>query len=589
MSSGYRIDDNPEAYRMDEERPNDKEKETRSPDGVAPSITPEKSEHVEQSIALNAPTDSQETSAEDLNKKQEPAKKTLDSNTRQEAADQPEATTLPQNQIAQSPLRPDAPQEEAKAASTSMAPPKASDTENPVVSPTRDEDSKTSEPVPPVINVAPTPIHDSEGSDTESRNSKNETHRRRKLYVELTYAAIVTALLFVISEIFVETDAGQHARTATYAFLQWLSPQGWTTDLPITVLNIENLASGYETPVNRERLLEIVHALSEVHAAAIGIDIDFSPTANGFTASRDDPRFFDACIDIAQTTPLYLGVFRTRGLSSEAWLGLPRYQSLAADLRGPPHDPEKLIYMWEGNAHLPSLGFALAHDYMRSRGQNLPVPSHWVRPFIEYDEDETSALGEKEVGLRLVNYGQALRMKLESVRATHFESIMDTYQSFEGKIVIIGDSPSGGYRLIEDSFRTPNGDRIPGVLFHASAAYTYALHPLWELKHWTRNALDLVLAVPFFLLVLVKYSLGSNTQKESDVSEHWVSVELGLLLLCELLTLILGVTLLFELNVMWLEFLVAMIGLGLHPYLARKLEKGKRAPTSRPDSSSPSA
>jgi CHASE2 domain-containing sensor protein len=399
--------------------------------------------------------------------------------------------------------------------------------------------------------------------------------RRWKLILDLTYAAIVTILLFVVSEVFVETNAGQAARTGTYAFFQWVSPKGWTDELPIIVLNIENLAGGITTPTDRRALLEIIEALSEVHATAIGVDIDFSPTASGFVARRDDPEFFEACLAVSRTTPVHLGVYRTRSFEPETWLGLQRYESLAADLRGPPPGGAEtpLVYMWEGNTRLPSLGFAVAEDYVKSRRRDIPTPARWVRPFIEYQEETAPPPSETDAGFRLVNYGQILRMRLESVRATHVQSIHDTWQSFEGKIVIIGDNHTRSH-VFSDSFLSPGGGFNPGVFFHASAAYTYAIHPLWELKQWTRSLLDIALAVPFFWLVLLKhYLVRRMPEGDGENSNQWKAAERRVWLFCECVALMLGIILLFELNIMWLELFVAMLVLALHPYLADKLEK----------------
>jgi hypothetical protein len=137
-------------------------------------------------------------------------------------------------------------------------------------------------------------------------------------------------------------------------------------------------------------------------------------------------------------------------------------------------------------------------------------------------------------------------------------------------MVVIGDNS------LRNSYGTaihpPWSAREPGVLFHASTAYTLAIQPLWELNHATRTALDLALAAPFFFIVYRK-AQHYRESHETLLEKIWTKAERRVLLFAELYVLFLGIVLMVWASVMWLEFLVAMAALALHPYLGRKLEQ----------------
>ncbi|MCI0150371.1 CHASE2 domain-containing protein [Paraburkholderia sediminicola] len=384
---------------------------------------------------------------------------------------------------------------------------------------------------------------------------------------------------------FETTPPGRWAETSVFSGSEMFLSRFSSHRLPVVVLDIQQLEDGFTTaaPTSRKELTDIIKALNAVGAKAIGVDIDFSPDEQGFISHTEDPPFFDTCLEISKTTPVFLGVYRTRFMGPESWLNQAKYQSLAADLAGN-EVPGRTVTMrakpwlvvYPHKQSLPSMGYALARAASGAAG--LPGAYVWLKPFVISDEEAEAearpeTAGDEERG-RLLNYSKLDQLATERSLATDSSAITRAAADFAGKIVVLGDNNprrNGG-----DVFHPPWHDEEPGVLFHSIGVYTFAFEPLFEFTHSTRTGLDLLLTLPFFLIAYLKARHAGRAPDAvtgAAYEESWKKIELRTILISTGVIILAGVLLLFVCNVLWLDFVLVIGALTVHPFLSRRMER----------------
>ncbi|KWU26432.1 CHASE2 domain-containing protein [Burkholderia cenocepacia] len=433
---------------------------------------------------------------------------------------------------------------------------------------------------------------------------------RQSVPANLAYAVVITVLILCAKTFFESTAAGRLAEIGAFEFLEQRISNFTGARLPVVVLDISKLPGGGTDPTNllptpRPVLKEIISALVDARAAVVGIDIDFAPGPAGWISRAEDPAFFEYCLSVNETTRtrVRLGIFRTRQLGPDSWLGLPKYSSLAADLAGT--HPEALNSMYravqwvvnqERHDELPALGYAVAADYLRhSPAPNAPK---WLQPLLIKQEpprelrpetphaaqsaaphdaqhepqrgphDETSEHEEEETPGRLVNYSKLQQLQTERLRALHRVSVTDAQDDFAGKIVILGDATQ---RNGADVFIPPGGELTPGVFYHASAAYTFAFEPLYEFTTLTRTLLDVALGLPFFAVAIFK-GLQARHADDEHAEKRWQRIETLTLYASAVAVVVLGLVFMLRWRVMWLDFILVIVALAAHPWLSAKAE-----------------
>ncbi|AET95237.1 hypothetical protein BSFA1_79680 (plasmid) [Burkholderia sp. SFA1] len=411
------------------------------------------------------------------------------------------------------------------------------------------------------------------GAGGGGTDETQRTHRPRSLTSGLAYAAAVTLFLLLAKTFFEFTAFGHQIELVTFAALTRVLTQSPEKDrLDIVVLDLGGgttdgsggLLNGFQVsaPTDRARLTEIIDALANVHAKAVAVDIDFSPNSGGFIDRQNDPTFFSHCLEISnRTMPVFLGVFRARNFPARNWLGLPKYAPLAVDLGSTDTserftETHRALVVPVRSQQLPSLSYALAQRYDHS----LPGLPSWLGYFLRPTE-ESAESGEGQ----LVNYGKVWALKTQRSVALTRSAILGAAADFEDRVVVLGDVT--GPHAESDSINWPFGLEFPRVLYHASAFYTYTKAPLYEFNFWTRNALDILVASPFFILVVLRsrYAGALDTTR-------WKKIEKRTLWISEIVILVTGVILVFAARVMWLDFLLVMAALALHPFLNEWIE-----------------
>lgn len=381
---------------------------------------------------------------------------------------------------------------------------------------------------------------------------------------ELLYIAVVTLILLGVKELIIGTSFGDWCEVQAFTKLENILPDTTRLRLPVVVLDIRDVKGGYaaDQPSSRDDLRKLIQALHQAGASAVGVDVDVSPNQNGWLDRAKDPDFFDYCLETSRDMPVFLGVYRTRELPSERWLGLPRFEPLAAFLgAAPTSDGEtvkRVLAEYKGklaDKPLPALGYALAKQYIGDKG--LPGPPLWLEPFLE-PLDET-------IEGRLVNYSKLGQLGRERSLDDKASSIETSSRDFHGKIVLLGDVEEEG-RVRGDAFRPPGGPLTPGVLYHASAAYTFAIDPLYEFRGWVEVVLDFALALCIFVGILAIGKTGGKGiaagEPESKTKET-IAVVLAIVVL-----MVIGIGSLLLFRIMWLDAVLAGLALLFHNALS---------------------
>ncbi|MFM0551917.1 CHASE2 domain-containing protein [Paraburkholderia sediminicola] len=393
-------------------------------------------------------------------------------------------------------------------------------------------------------------------SSVNTGDGQNATHP------PLGYGKVIaaTVVLMALQAWIGHTYSGQFLEIKSYSYLERLLPDTTLKRLPVVVLDISHLPGGtdpanllYDTP--RNELLELLKALHKTQPIAIGLDIDFSPGENGIVEGNRDFEFFEQVVNLG--TPVFFGVSRMNQEGSAAWLGVPAYASMAANVTGvkSPVDKRVLLRVIKelpqktGRKNLPSMGEALASVYRRDFPNDAPTPP---LPGLLLENDTERGY--------LVNYSKVGQLARERSAASTPAAILGTSADFAQKMVILGDLSQ--YRMTTDYFVLPTGEEQNGVLFQASTAYTFASEPLYEFVTPVRILLDLALTLPFLVAVRVQNAMRAKATTNLDTREKFV--EFGALIVALILSFGVGGFFILKWRILWLEAVLAGIALILH-------------------------
>ncbi|MDR5746771.1 CHASE2 domain-containing protein [Caballeronia sp. LZ029] len=417
---------------------------------------------------------------------------------------------------------------------------------------------------------------------TAARESVLSVRLRRWFSREVLLVLTLTLGLFVLQKLFEHKDAAQWAELLTFDYLERLLPVTEEGRLPVVVLDIrhvENKKGSDRLETDRKPLEDIIVALGAAKAAAIGVDIDFSGNNGGYYDPEDDPEFFRICRDVTSNgTPVFLGVWRGREAEPKAWLALEINKGMAARVEAPSnvthsknnesasdgapeigsqvtHTLARIAKDFPGNgASMPSMGYALAEAYFKKGHPRPEVP---VYSFLL--SKESNPIG---------NFSKIGQLRRERSLAWTTAAIAATSEDFQGKIVLIGDVEDMN-RVQTDSFQPPIGPRRAGVLYHASAAYTFIKEPLYEFNPWVRFFLDVSGAFPFLIAIYVKHKWAPDEKEHAGRRERIDGWALAGALL---VLLIFGAICMVGFGIMWLEALIAGLALILHAIFGRRID-----------------
>jgi len=423
--------------------------------------------------------------------------------------------------------------------------------------------------------------------------------RRRRIALDLGVGLLLTLALLLVKLFFETTTPGKLLDGMLYCWIQTrLSVD--EQKLPVAVVDISKLDSdarpGRLTP--RAQLERLIDAIIKQDPAAIGIDIDFSPLDEGW-AARSGPQFFDYVRQLS--VPVYLGVDRSRYGEAAEWLGAEDYQNLAGNIAIPTDDNREMP-LWirrgssgscfhlaadllgfrsnseaeEKNAAaganascLPAMNLALARKYPRRKQHTVHWPSSLLRPFHEELIDKSS---EVFAGFFLPDYSVAKYLWEQTSTAVVSDNdvqlaVNASLTGLKGRIVLLGNT---AWDKTLDKYPIPPWQKeVPGVYFHACAAYTLIKGPLVEVTEGARVGLDLLLAT-VILLGVSWLRLHYAARTKDGVAAHRVHFVFTSLALVVVLAF--GYGFVQYTRVLWTDSLLVAAVLFFHTLLARHVE-----------------
>jgi CHASE2 domain-containing sensor protein len=403
---------------------------------------------------------------------------------------------------------------------------------------------------------------------------KNAWTRRSKLTREVLRGLVVTVALVVAKVGFEHTDIAQRLDLLGFEFLQSrLSTFQDKSRLPVLVVDISGIRGGRGDEVTpRAPLMALIDAIARDRPRAIAVDIDFSPNETGLL-SEDDPAFFEHCLSLTAQVPIVLGVYRARAAGPDSWLGLPRYRALAANIAIPLEGSNRTTTRaprWTAprsdGASLPTMAYALASAYRATAP--APSPSAWVRWLADVPG---SAASEDGPASSLVNYSKLAQLRHEMIATRTPQSVAEFKSFYRGRMVVLGDAND---EESTDKFNPPIGGVTPGVYFHAAAAYTFAVEPLYELKPVVRLLLDALLALPILLVSWLRHrprrAAASPTDSGYERLLRQADAWYGALAMAGVA--LLGVLLVGHFAIMWTDFVLVILALPIHRFVERVIE-----------------
>jgi hypothetical protein len=298
---------------------------------------------------------------------------------------------------------------------------------------------------------------------------------------------------------------------------------------------------------------ELVDALRAHRAAAIGLDIDFSPDDQGFIDPRD-PQLFDKWTHYGNVR---VGVFRREGDLPAQWLGRTEFSNLAAGIMLPKHQP--------GHAYLYSSPIVSRASVDSSGGGYL-----LQMPAALYDMGHPGAAGRLVRDSRMVHRGSDSRVTfgqypvdfsmLDRIPTIAYERPSDLSgwaEQIEGRVVLVGDVRDDADARCTSARVEP----VAGVLVHASALATLNLGLLADIDEWESFLYNLLCLLGAFLLV---YLARSSSRFTGVPPRHAEMICYGgtAAFIMIFATLLVGTFRLF-----WPDFVWISVGFFIQPYV----------------------
>lgn len=397
----------------------------------------------------------------------------------------------------------------------------------------------------------------------------------RKTLVHIGVGMLITALLIVLKIGFEQTAWGKSAEQLTYTLLLNVLPQYSSAGQAVVVIDISHVrggttdhATGRNQATSRSDLTKIIGVLSEIGPTAIAIDVDFGPD-RGDWKDPNDVSFFEYCLNIHKNIPVTLGIYTTMREPQEAWLGLPKFASLAGALWLPKDGLERVpisVQDPKRNFRLKSIGFKLASSWVGGKSQ-ADRSNSWVgnlEPWIQRFRERTATSPIRKDGLLvqevLTNHASVNQLRASTIRFTEAEGLRRYKNEIQGRMVLLGAVDDA-----KDMFSIPGQEsEIPGVFVHASSAMTLASVPIYEFSHGLRFILDVLIA--FVVLVVTIFAVGGKTGKRiRDERERARILRWAIVII-----VIGGFALVWIAQVMWLDFAVIGISLLLHQTIEKR-------------------
>lgn len=365
------------------------------------------------------------------------------------------------------------------------------------------------------------------------------------------------------------TAFGRRLELLAYEFLhRRLSPFDPSRPLPVVVLDTSGMKGGKDgAATSREELSKLIDSLLTAEPRGIAIDMNFSPSRKSGLDGEDDFEFFAGLKERGQRwgVPVFVGVSREAAGAGDAelWLGAREYGEMAAFMDINDEDTTRLPYSIKcGGDELFSFAAALARRVSRPHG-----PPAFFGPLLKDVKMEGERCGERcSCSYLLANYSKLEVIQAQSLPIITPDAVKNAEDKFHDRVVILGD---GKLERAQDPFVVVSRNRpVPGVFLHAAAFYTLSDEPLYQFTHTGRIAVDFAIALLILSgLAVIQWRNLHNTQ----FSRH--RLESIFITLAVVGVLVGGVLLIRFLHVVWLDFVLVVAALLLHPSAEKWVER----------------
>jgi CHASE2 domain-containing sensor protein len=342
-----------------------------------------------------------------------------------------------------------------------------------------------------------------------------------------------------------------------YDVLLWQLPSFEPENLPVVVVDISRKSTG-DQPTPRDFLESLITAIADKNPRGIAVDIDFSPKEDDWV-TPGDPKFFNFCLDITRNkTPLFLGVGRAKADPPDTWLGLLKYQELAAAIAIDKQDQRRIpvwIQSGGGTKPLKSMSVLLAEVY----GEPLPTPPRGLGWLLKHDSEAQHEVRDRDSSFsyaeRVVNYSKFEQIYHERLPTISPTSVDEFSDRFANKLVIIGDPVNAA-----DAVSIPGTQQVVGGVFvHANAVYTLVNEPFYEFKDSSRIAIDFLISLAIALVVgIIRWRNPEQPELSRKTQSRTVKAFVFSIIPA-------GIIFFYLTHVLWLDFLLVLFALLLHP------------------------
>ncbi len=408
-------------------------------------------------------------------------------------------------------------------------------------------------------------------------------NRGREIRRDFLKGLLFMALLVPLTVALEHSRVGAYAEEQAYNFLQaHLSAR----EIPLAVVNISKLnpvdiqVDGETRAVTpRAQLKQLVDAVIEKGARVVAIDVNFAPLEDGGLIDPSaDPDFFQFCLDKGKESPAQRGVPIVLGIDwanskdedvrrPELLVDNPNYKNLFGWMRIPP-DTKELPHKYDDQTgfELPTMSAVMAKAYGPSGQKSLrwiPRLPHW---FATQFSRQELLFGTAETFLVDYSALDSLRSREFTLATADAAVIRDQGGFLDGKAVIIGDGTFGKAVDIFTAHGKVSG--VPGIYFHASAAYTLIEAQLYRLTWQGGMIIDSLMSL-FILGSIsgIRWYYKDRTTKE--VARH--RLERLFTFLVGLMAIVFGVWFVNYHRVMWVDFLLVVPLMLLNPYIERRV------------------
>lgn len=385
----------------------------------------------------------------------------------------------------------------------------------------------------------------------------------RELLRAFAIATAVPAALVILHVCLERTRGGEHLRRFEYALLEQApgfdasrSVQRDAASPPL-IVDISPTPFDRSQVTDRRMLEELVDTLREHRASAIGLDIDLSPDDQGFIDAKD-PQLFDKWTRYGNVR---VGVFRRQGDLPGRWLGRPEFQSLAAGIMLPKHDPGH-AYLFSSpivpgaSAGSAPGGYLLQMPAALYEIGHAGAAAHLVRDSrrVYSTADSRVTFGQYPVDFSLLDSIQTIPYQQKADLALWRDQI-------EGRVVLVGDVRDDADARCASSRVEP----VPGVLVHAAALATLNNGVLGDIDEWDTLLYNLLCLLGGFSLVYLARSSSRFTAVEPRLADMMCYGGVALFILV-FSTVFVGTFRVFWPDFMWIAF-----GFFIHPYVSDML------------------